>query len=232
RVRSPDRSRPAGDGAPQRRRVRAGVAAGSPRAPGCRAHRRARAAERPDASCPGPRGVPHRDAGHGRGLRRDQPPASTRHRRGSAACGPAARGVRAPSLPLALRPGRGSRRPVAGGLRVTATDRRDLVGRLGLGVLAAALRCVGLDGRGTWDADQGHDMLVLRSFVVDGVVPLLGPPTSIGPFHLGALYSALLPRAVWLWGSDPTGVTAFIALAGVGTVAATWWLARSIGGRC
>ena len=45
---------------------------------------------------------------------------------------------------------------------------------------------------GTWDADQGHDMLVLRAFVRDGVVPLLGPPTSIGDFHHGA---ALLPPA-------------------------------------
>ncbi len=38
----------------------------------------------------------------------------------------------------------------------------------------------GLATAGTWDADQGHDMLVLRALVRDGVVPLLGPPTSIG----------------------------------------------------
>ena len=114
---------------------------------------------------------------------------------------------------------------------MTATDRRDLAGLLGLVVLAAALRFIGLDGRGTWDADQGHDMLVLRSFVRDGIVPLLGPPTSIGTFHHGALYYWLLAPAAWLTDSDPIGVTAFIALAGVGTVAATWWLARSMGGR-
>ena len=114
---------------------------------------------------------------------------------------------------------------------MTATDRRDLAGLLGLVVLAAALRFIGLDGRGTWDADQGHDMLVLRSFVRDGIVPLLGPPTSIGTFHHGALYYWLLAPAAWLTGSDPIGVTAFIALAGVGTVAATWWLGRSMGGR-
>ena len=45
--------------------------------------------------------------------------------------------------------------------------------------------------RGMWDADQGHDMLVLRAFVRDGVVPLLGPPTSIGDVHHGA--ALLLP---------------------------------------
>jgi 4-amino-4-deoxy-L-arabinose transferase-like glycosyltransferase len=108
--------------------------------------------------------------------------------------------------------------------------RADYLLLLGILALAAALRFVGLDGRGTWDADQGHDMLVLRAFVVDGQVPLLGPPTSIGTFHHGALYYWLLAPAAWLSGSDPTGVTAAIAVAGLLTVAATWWLARQIGG--
>ena len=39
-------------------------------------------------------------------------------------------------------------------------------------VIAAVLRLQDLATRGTWDADQGHDMLVLRTFVKDGVVPL------------------------------------------------------------
>ena len=55
-------------------------------------------------------------------------------------------------------------------------------------VVAAVLRLRDLADRGTWDADQGHDMLVLRALVLDGVVPLLGPPTSIGDFHHGVLY--------------------------------------------
>ena len=62
--------------------------------------------------------------------------------------------------------------------------------------------------RGTWDADQGHDMLVLRALVRDGSVPLLGPPTSIGDFHHGALYYFLLAPAALLTGGDPVAVTA------------------------
>ena len=54
------------------------------------------------------------------------------------------------------------------------------------------LRLPDLATRGTWDADQGHDMLMLRALVRDGVVPLLGPPTSIGDVHHGALYYYLL----------------------------------------
>ncbi len=66
---------------------------------------------------------------------------------------------------------------------------------LGLLALAALMRLPDLATRGTWDADQGHDMLVLRAFVRDGVVPLLGPPTSIGDFHHGAWYYFLLAPA-------------------------------------
>ena len=107
----------------------------------------------------------------------------------------------------------------------------DLVAVVGLVALAALLRLPNLATRGTWDADQGHDMLVLRSFVVDGVVPLLGPPTSIGDVHHGALYYYLLAPAAFLTGGDsPLAVVLEIALAGIAAVAVTWWLARSIGG--
>lgn len=102
---------------------------------------------------------------------------------------------------------------------------------LGLVALAAVLRLPNLATRGTWDADQGHDMLVLRSWVQDGVIPLLGPPTSIGDVHHGALYYYLLAPAAFLTGGDsPLAVVLTIALAGIAAVGVTWWLARSIGG--
>ena len=96
--------------------------------------------------------------------------------------------------------------------------------------VAAILRLVNLSTRGTWDADQGHDMLVLRDLVQRGQVPLLGPPTSIGDFHHGVLYYFLLAPAAALSGADPTGVTLAIALAGIAAVAVTAWLGRAIGG--
>ncbi len=100
----------------------------------------------------------------------------------------------------------------------------------GLVIVAAVLRFADLRTRGTWDGDQGHDMLVLRSLVVDGVFPLLGPPTSIGDFHHGALYYYLLAPAAALSRADPFWVVVEIALAGIAAVGVTWWLARSIGG--
>jgi Dolichyl-phosphate-mannose-protein mannosyltransferase len=111
------------------------------------------------------------------------------------------------------------------------TRRRELLALLGLIVVAALLRLPGLAARGTWDGDQGHDMLVLRTLVHDGVLPLLGPPTSIGDVHHGAWYYYLLSPAAFLTGGDsPLAVVFEIALAGIAAVAVVWWLARSIDG--
>ena len=115
--------------------------------------------------------------------------------------------------------------------RVRRHAQVDLAVLLGLLAFATVMRLPDLATRGTWDADQGHDMLVLRSLVRDGVVPLLGPPTSIGDFHHGAFYYYLLAPAALLTGGDsPFAVTVLIALAGVAAVGVTWWLARSIAG--
>ncbi|HEX7346772.1 MAG TPA: glycosyltransferase family 39 protein [Candidatus Limnocylindrales bacterium] len=98
-------------------------------------------------------------------------------------------------------------------------------------LLAAFMRLPDLATRGTWDGDQGHDMLTLRALVQDGVVPLLGPPTSIGDVHHGAWYYYLLSPAAALTGGDsPLAVVALIALAGIAAVGVVWWLARSVGG--
>jgi hypothetical protein len=108
--------------------------------------------------------------------------------------------------------------------------RADLVVLLGLLAIAALLRFPGLEGRGGWDADQGHDMLVLWRLVYDHQVPLLGPPTSIGDFHHGALYYLVLAPFAWISSVSPTVVVGAIAFGGLLAVGATWWLARSIGG--
>jgi 4-amino-4-deoxy-L-arabinose transferase-like glycosyltransferase len=123
---------------------------------------------------------------------------------------------------------------VTAGDAAAAVERPIAADRLALPalvVLAALLRLPDLATRGTWDGDQGHDMLVLRTLVQDGVVPLLGPPTSIGDVHHGAWYYYLLAPAAALTGGDsPLAVVAVIALAGIAAVGVVWWLARSIGG--
>ena len=97
-------------------------------------------------------------------------------------------------------------------------------------LVAAFLRLPGIEARGRFDADQGHDMASLVAFTRDGVLPLLGPKTSVGEFHHGAFYYYLLAPAAWISGGDPVAVTVFIALLGIAAVALTWWLGRALGG--
>lgn len=97
-------------------------------------------------------------------------------------------------------------------------------------VVAGTLRLVSLAARSPWDKDQGHDLEMLLAFVRDGTVPLLGPPTSIGDFHHGAVYYYLLAPFAWLSDADPVAATLAFALAGIAAVAVTWWIAREIGG--
>jgi hypothetical protein len=108
--------------------------------------------------------------------------------------------------------------------------RVEIAAWLAILAIAALLRLPDLAGRGTWDADQGHDMLVLRHLVLNGQIPLLGPPTSIGDFHHGVLYYLMLAPAAFVSRADPVAVTTWIALGGVAAVATTGWLSRSIGG--
>lgn len=110
---------------------------------------------------------------------------------------------------------------------MTRFDRAALAFVVGL---AAVLRIPGLDVRGRFDADQGHDMLTLVAFVRDGVVPLLGPKTSVGDFHHGAFYYYLLAPSAALSSGDPVAVAFELALLGIAAVTLTWWLARAIGG--
>jgi 4-amino-4-deoxy-L-arabinose transferase-like glycosyltransferase len=97
-------------------------------------------------------------------------------------------------------------------------------------VAAALLRLPGLAERGTFDSDQGHDMLTLAALTREGDVPLLGPKTSVGEFHHGAFYYFLLAPAAAISDDDPVVVTGWLALLGIAAVALTWWLGRSIGG--
>jgi hypothetical protein len=112
-------------------------------------------------------------------------------------------------------------------------DRRRL---LELGLLAAVLllaawlRLPGLDQRGQWDSDQGRDMAVLQSMTQGGGIPLLGPSTSVGGIHHGAVYYYLLAPVAAISGSDPVAVTGAIALAGLLAVAAIAWLGRLVAG--
>ena len=134
----------------------------------------------------------------GRARRRQGQPAG--RRRGRAA---RARARPRPRRDARLRQVLSDRRTVGG------VPARELLGLVAILAVAAVLRFIDLPGRGQWDADQGHDMLVLYQFdAARAAGRSLGPPTSIGDFHHGVLYYYLLAPAAWLSAADPVAVTA------------------------
>jgi hypothetical protein len=130
-------------------------------------------------------------------------------------------------------PADAGRPSVASGLiRRLGASGRELACLGGIVLLAAALRLVNLPLRGGWDADQGTEMLALRSAVATGHIPTFGPEaiSVTSSFHHGALYYDLLLPAAWLGNGDPTWVVAEIALLGLLVIPIVWWIARCIGG--
>ena len=190
-----------------------------------------------------------RDAGHGRGLRRDQPRAGVALAAGRAARAAAARGARrsaaaaptatAPAEPTTPTPGdavdrdpcrttpSAAPRPRPSTARSSRWASPPLVGS-SLAASCASSTCrpaaPGTPTRATTCSSCATSSR-------DGVIPLLGPPTSIGDFHHGALYYFLLAPAAALSGGDsPLAVIARDRAGGIAAVGVTWWLARSIGG--
>ena len=93
-----------------------------------------------------------------------------------------------------------------------------------------SLRFANLASRGPFDSDQGNQMLGVWTALKSGQLPHVGPLSSIGTFHHGALTYDLWLPAVWLGNGDPTFVVAETALGGLLVVALVWWVARTIGG--
>ena len=109
-------------------------------------------------------------------------------------------------------------------------SRRELACVAAILALASILRFVNLPGRGGWGSDQGDQMLDVWRVLQTGHLPQVGPLSSIGTFHHGALTYDLWLLPSWLGHGDPTWVVGQTALLGVATVAIVWWVARGIGG--
>ncbi|MDT5012009.1 MAG: hypothetical protein QOH57_3626, partial [Mycobacterium sp.] len=111
-----------------------------------------------------------------------------------------------------------------------APSRRDALILAAILMLAAALRVIGLPGRGTWDDDQGYALLEMLQWVRGGQMPLIGPVSSIGTAHHGVGFYWILAPSAFLTDANPVAAAATLVVVGVGGVAATWWLGRTVRG--
>lgn len=125
----------------------------------------------------------------------------------------------------------GVRRAAAWGYNLVAGHRLESATLTAIMAVGAWLRFYDFQNPVGWDSDQGTEMLALWHAVQTRQLPLLGPGSSVGGFHHGALYYDLLLPSAWLGNGDPRWVQAEISLLGLLVVPILWWVARSMAGR-
>ncbi len=98
-------------------------------------------------------------------------------------------------------------------------------------LVGAFLRFYKIDQYLTFLGDEGRDVLLVRRFLVEGDIFLIGPGTSIGNMYLGPLYYYLIAPFLWVANYSPVGPAAMIAGLGVVTIAFVWWVGREFFGK-
>lgn len=73
---------------------------------------------------------------------------------------------------------------------------------------AAFLRLYRIENYG-YAGDQARDMLEVHQWLTSGKIPLQGPSTSMGTFHLGPLYYYLIAPFIIIFNNDPIGPVYF-----------------------
>jgi len=93
-------------------------------------------------------------------------------------------------------------------------------------LLASFLRLYRISEYMTFLGDEGRDSIIVRRFLVNGDIFLIGPGTSIGNMYLGPLYYYMMAPALLLAAFSPVGPAVQIAVLGVVTVFLIWHIAR------
>lgn len=98
-------------------------------------------------------------------------------------------------------------------------------------LIGAFLRLYKIDEYMTFLGDEGRDALLVRRFLVNGDIMLIGPGTSVGNMYLGPMYYYMIAPALLLANFSPVGPSIFVALMGVATIAFMWFVAKEWFGR-
>lgn len=107
------------------------------------------------------------------------------------------------------------------------TDQKILLfSLLAILLLGAFLRFYRLDEYMTFLGDEGRDMLIMKKILVEGDLPLIGPPTSVGNIYLGPLYYYMMAIPSAIFWMNPVASAGMNALIGVLTVLLIYYLAK------
>lgn len=92
--------------------------------------------------------------------------------------------------------------------------------------IGAFLRLYRISEYMTFLGDEGRDVIVVRRFLVDFDLMLVGPGTSIGNMYLGPLYYYMMSPFLLLFNFSPVGPAFMIALLGIITIFFVWYIIR------
>src|SRR3989344_4014733 len=92
-------------------------------------------------------------------------------------------------------------------------------------IVAVSLRLYRIEDYGFF-ADQARDLLEVHKWLTLGKIPLQGPLTSMGTFHLGPLYYYLIAPFVLMFNFDPIGAVYFEVFDGLLLVVLGFFLFR------
>lgn len=107
-----------------------------------------------------------------------------------------------------------------------AENRTEFILLLFILIVGGFLRLFRISEYMTFLGDEGRDAIIVRRFLVDGDIMLIGPGTSIGNMYLGPLYYYLMAPFLLLFNLSPVGPAVMIALLGVATIFFIWYIAR------
>ncbi len=93
-------------------------------------------------------------------------------------------------------------------------------------LLGSFLRLYRIGEYMTFLGDEGRDVIIVRRFLVDFDLMLIGPGTSIGNMYLGPLYYYMMAFPLWLFNYSPVGPAVQVALLGVVTIFMVWYITR------
>lgn len=93
-------------------------------------------------------------------------------------------------------------------------------------LLASLLRFYKIPEYMTFLGDEGRDALVVKDLLVNGNLPFIGPPTSVGNIYLGPLYYYMMAVPMAIFYLNPVATAGMNALIGVATVALIYYLGK------
>lgn len=103
---------------------------------------------------------------------------------------------------------------------------KELIILLGILLVGGFFRLYKISEYMTFLGDEGRDAIIVRRFLVDFDLMLIGPGTSVGNMYLGPLYYYFTSIGLWLANFSPEGPSIQVAIVGILTIAFVYWVGR------